>query len=97
MQNTSICLTVEKEWQVAVTTGDQEGSGTEAQVYLTIFGELGDTGPLELGQAGGEGFAQGTSGAELTVSGFSFKKYFNLSMSILFLPFLLNNFMQNIH
>ena len=58
----------EKEWQVAVTTGDQEGSGTQAQVYLTIFGEQGDTGPLELGQPGGEDFAQGTTGAELTVS-----------------------------
>ena len=51
-----------------MTTGDQEGSGTQAQVYLTIFGEQGDTGPLELGQPGGEDFAQGTAGAELTVS-----------------------------
>ena len=58
----------EKEWQVAVTTGDQEGSGTKAQVYLTIFGEEGDTGPLELGQPGGEDFAQGAAGAELIVS-----------------------------
>ena len=58
----------EKEWQVAVTTGDQEGSGTQAQVYLTIFGEQGDTGPLELGQPGVENFAQGTAGAELAVS-----------------------------
>ena len=51
-----------------MTTGDQEGSGTQAQVYLTIFGEQGDTGPLELGQPGGEDFVQGTAGAELTVS-----------------------------
>ena len=58
----------EKEWQVAVTTGDQEGSGTQAQVYLIIFGEQGDTGPLELGQPGGEDFSQGTAGAELVVS-----------------------------
>lgn len=62
-----ICCS-EKEWQVAVTTGDEEDAGTEAQVYLTIFGEEGDTGPLELGQPGNGDFEKGTTGAELTVS-----------------------------
>ena len=36
-------------YQVFVHTGDKRGAGTNANVFLNIFGELGDTGnrPLE--------------------------------------------------
>jgi len=34
---------------VSVHTGDKRGAGTDANIFLNIFGELGDTGdrPLE--------------------------------------------------
>ena len=36
-------------YQVFVHTGDKRGTGTNANIFLNIFGELGDTGdrPLE--------------------------------------------------
>ena len=36
-------------YQVFVHTGDKRGAGTNANIFLNIFGELGDTGdrPLE--------------------------------------------------
>ena len=38
------------DWKVYVITGDKENAGTNAQVTLTVFGELGDSGELPLGQ-----------------------------------------------
>ncbi len=32
-------------YQISVVTGNLWGAGTAASVYLTIFGERGDTGP----------------------------------------------------
>ena len=36
-------------YHVSVHTGDKRGAGTDANIFLNIFGELGDTGdrPLE--------------------------------------------------
>ena len=31
-------------YQVSVTTGDLKGAGTDANVYLTLYGETSDTG-----------------------------------------------------
>lgn len=38
-----MCLTVNK-YIVSVFTADMKGSGTDADVFLNIFGEYGDTG-----------------------------------------------------
>ncbi|XP_028828916.1 lipoxygenase homology domain-containing protein 1 isoform X1 [Denticeps clupeoides] len=35
-------------YKVTVTTGDMYGAGTDANVFLTIYGELGDTGERKL-------------------------------------------------
>ncbi len=57
----------DKKWLVSVSTGDVEGAGTAAPVYLTVFGEDGDSGPLELGAPGDEAFERGTAEAQLEV------------------------------
>ena len=31
-------------YEVSVTTGDVKGAGTDANVYLTLYGETSDTG-----------------------------------------------------
>ncbi|XP_077990949.1 uncharacterized protein LOC144445282 [Glandiceps talaboti] len=36
------------KYQVAVITGDYWNAGTEANIYITIYGERGDTGPRHL-------------------------------------------------
>lgn len=33
-------------YEVSVVTGDVRGAGTNANVYITIYGEEGDTGKL---------------------------------------------------
>ena len=33
-------------YEVSVTTGDVKGAGTDANVYLTLYGETSDTGVL---------------------------------------------------
>lgn len=33
-------------YEVSVTTGDVKGAGTDANVYLTLYGETSDTGAL---------------------------------------------------
>ena len=38
-------------YHVSVKTGDVQGAGTDANVYLILFGENGDTGKLQLRQA----------------------------------------------
>ena len=38
-------------YKVNVTTGDKRGSGTDANVFMTIFGENGDTGEIPLKQS----------------------------------------------
>ena len=60
-----LCLhVVEGRWEVTVRTSDVPGSGTGAQVSLTVYGRRADgtvanSGPQPLGQAGDEGFQQG--------------------------------------
>ena len=39
-------------WQVEVKTSDVRGAGTDADVFLTIYGPTGDTGERELASAG---------------------------------------------
>ena len=41
------CFAVNK-YIVSVFTADMKGSGTDADVFLNIFGENGDTGTLQL-------------------------------------------------
>ena len=38
-------------YHVGVKTGDVRGAGTDANVYIIIFGEKADTGKLQLRQA----------------------------------------------
>ena len=38
-------------YHVRVKTGDIRGAGTDANVFIRIFGEVGDTGKLQLRQA----------------------------------------------
>lgn len=40
------CLAVNK-YLVSVFTADMKGSGTDADVFLNIFGEYGDTGSVK--------------------------------------------------
>ena len=40
-----------KEYQVDVYTGDKFGAGTDANVFLTIFGNKGDSGERELARS----------------------------------------------
>lgn len=39
----SLCLPVAR-YRVTVCTGELEGAGTDANVYLCLFGDVGDTG-----------------------------------------------------
>ena len=43
----SICFSV-CNYEVAVFTGGKSGAGTDANVFLEIFGERGDTGERKL-------------------------------------------------
>ena len=45
-------------YQVFVHTGDKRGAGTNANIFLNIFGELGDTGdrPLEASKSNRDKF-----------------------------------------
>ena len=38
----------EVRYEVHVYTGDENNAGTDAHVYLTLFGERGDTGKRKL-------------------------------------------------
>lgn len=38
-------------YKVSVMTGDVNGSGTDANVFLTIYGDLGDTGERKLSKS----------------------------------------------
>lgn len=42
-----ICL-AEVEYRVTVKTGDKWGAGTDANVFVNVFGSDGDTGELHL-------------------------------------------------
>ncbi|KAH9523747.1 hypothetical protein Btru_040820 [Bulinus truncatus] len=46
-------------WRVLIKTGEEPGSGTDANVSVTIFGTKGDSGPLVLGKKGKELFYPG--------------------------------------
>lgn len=45
------CLT-ENTYEVCVFTGDMLGAGTDANVYINIYGENGDTGERLLRKSG---------------------------------------------
>ena len=38
-------------YHIDVKTGDVRGAGTDANVFIQLFGELGDTGRLQLRQS----------------------------------------------
>ena len=40
-----VCLIIsESKYKVSVYTGNKSGAGTDANVYITLFGENGDSG-----------------------------------------------------
>ena len=41
------------EYKVSVRTGDMYSAGTDANVFLTIYGDLGDTGERKLSKSEG--------------------------------------------
>ncbi|XP_055956181.1 lipoxygenase homology domain-containing protein 1 [Patella vulgata] len=49
------------KWRVSVVTGDEPSAGTSAQVILTIYGQKGNSGPLNLGDPDGNYFESGNS------------------------------------
>ena len=42
------CFKTDTSYKVDVTTGDLNWSGTDANVFLIMFGEYGDSGEIEL-------------------------------------------------
>lgn len=46
----SLCFTVQT-YRVTVFTGDVPGAGTDANVFLIIYGDLGDTGERQLSKS----------------------------------------------
>jgi PLAT/LH2 domain len=46
-QRLLLCV-IECEFTVKVYTGDEFGAGTDANVYLTLYGELGESGERQL-------------------------------------------------
>lgn len=57
------------DYEVAVMTGDVKGSGTDANVFLTIFGTLGQTDKIHLTNSS-NGFKKAST------SNFNFKTRF---------------------
>lgn len=53
------CLLPLGDWRVYTRTSDEPGSGTDANITLTIFGTKGDSGPLALGKKGEGSFHPG--------------------------------------
>ena len=47
-------------YNVSVTTGDRRGAGTDANVYITIYGENGDSGKQKL-TSGKNNFERGAT------------------------------------
>jgi hypothetical protein len=45
-----------KLYTVTVLTGDHEGAGTDAKVYIQLFGDAGETEPLQLQTPNGDPF-----------------------------------------
>lgn len=45
------CLQIVHMYKVSVRTGDMYGAGTDANVFLTIYGDLGDTGERKLAKS----------------------------------------------
>jgi hypothetical protein len=41
------CMPLVK-YHIAVTTGDRRGAGTDANVFITVFGQTGDSGKRQL-------------------------------------------------
>jgi hypothetical protein len=46
-----VLFSVATSYKVTVRTGDVRGAGTDANVYVQIFGKQGDTGKLPLRQS----------------------------------------------
>ena len=54
-------LFTDGEWRVFVTTSNKANSDTGSQVFLTVFGDKGNSGPLPLGSPGGSAFQSGAT------------------------------------
>lgn len=46
-----VCLYAVHTYGISVFTGDVYGAGTDANVYLTMYGDLGDTGERKLSKS----------------------------------------------
>lgn len=58
----SMCPTTAHTYDVSVMTGDEYGGGTDANVFLTIYGDQGDTGERKLrkSETNGNKFERGS-------------------------------------
>ena len=43
-----LLLFTDSQYKVSVYTGDKKGAGTDANVFITMFGENGDSGEMKL-------------------------------------------------
>ena len=67
------------EYLVKVFTGDKRGAGTDANVFINITGEMGDTGERHLQDSNNTNkFERNKVRISATVSGFYFQCYMNL-------------------
>ncbi len=55
MINTHADVSAAHTFTVSVRTGDMNGAGTDANVFLTIYGDLGDTGERKLSRSESSG------------------------------------------
>lgn len=53
--NTHADVSAAHTYNVSVRTGDMNGAGTDANVFLTIYGDLGDTGERKLSKSESSG------------------------------------------
>lgn len=53
-----VCFILESVWNVWVWTSDMRGAGTDANVYLTLYGDKGKTDEVPIGNAT-DNFEQG--------------------------------------
>ena len=50
LYETIFCISLVAPYKVFIRTGLRQGAGTDASVYMQIFGEQGDTGIIDLKQ-----------------------------------------------
>ena len=66
------------KYNVQVTTGKKRGAGTDANVFVNVFGEQGDTGnrPLEQSTTNKNKFEKGNVSISLILHKYEFTNFF---------------------